>query len=123
MKKQIQKVLDIWCWATFTDGRFVITHFCGNDVLAEVSAEELCRNSFPQYRPHDVFEGLEFLVPSGRYTIPGERDKHVPQYYADPENKPRGYLRIVEWGVIAIALRVNRTAYEAIVEQRTSGRR
>lgn len=123
MKKQIQEVLDIWCWATFTDGRFVITRFCGDEVLAKVSAEELYRNSFPQYRPRDVFEGLEFLVPGGRYTIPGERDKRVPQYYAHSENKPRGYLRIVEWGVVAIALRVNRKAYEGIVERRTSGRR
>lgn len=123
MKKQLQKVLNLWCWATFTNGRFVITHFCGDEVIAEVSADEFYGSSFPDYRTRDVFEGLEFLVPSGRYTIPGERDKHAAQYYPDPENKPHGYLRVVEWGVVALAHRANRKAYEDIVGRRVSGRR
>lgn len=125
MKEQIQKVLNLWCWGTFTDGRFIITHFCGNEIIAEVSAEEFYRNSFPQYRPSDVFEGLEYLVTAGRYTIPGERDKRpTAKYYADPGDRPRGYLRFVEWGIVALASRINRIGHEAVEARRTSsGRR
>jgi hypothetical protein len=123
VKKEIQKVLNLWCWATFTDGRFVITRFCGDEVLAEVSADKFYRDSFEQYQASDVFEGLEYLVTAGRYTIPGERDKRTAQYHADPEGRPRGYLRFVEWGVIALAMRVNRKGHEAIKERRASGRR
>ncbi len=123
MKKQIQQVLDLWCWATFTNGKFVITRFCGDEVLAEIPADKFYRDSFDQYQASDVFEGLEYLVTAGRYTIPGERDKRTAQYYVDPEDRPRGYLRFVEWGVIALASRVNRKGHEAIEARRASGRR
>ena len=46
-KKEIQEALNLWCSATFTDGRFIVTRFRRNEVLAEVSAEEFHRISFP----------------------------------------------------------------------------
>lgn len=102
---------------------FVITRFCGDEVLVAALADKFYRNSFDPYRASKVFEVLEYLVTAGRYTIPGERDKSATRYYADPEARPRGYLRFVEWGVIALASQVNRTGHASIEERCTSGRR
>src|SRR5689334_23968799 len=41
------------------------------------------------------------------YTDPAERHKQYAKYI-DPDRKPRGYLRWVEWALIALSSRADR---------------
>lgn len=41
----------------------------------------------------------------------------------DPEDRPRGYLRFVAWGIVALAMRVNRTGHASVKDRRAIGRR
>jgi hypothetical protein len=117
MKKEITDLLDLWCWATFTEGRFMITRFYGDELLAEVSVDEFFRNSTDMQlmgvTPADIPEGVEYLVPSRRYTDPEERHKQYAKYI-DPDKKPRGYLRWIELALIALSTAAGSKAHKAI---------
>lgn len=125
MKQEIMDLLDMWCWATFTEGRFKITRFYGDELLAEVSVDEFFRNSTDMQlmgvTPTDIPEGVEYLVPSRRYTDPEERHKQYAKYI-DPDKKPRGYLRLIEWALIALSSRAGSKAHTDIEDYSKSKR-
>jgi hypothetical protein len=78
MRREIQEILDEWCWLTFIGGRFRATRFCSDELLAELTVEEFLRNHYPDdrglagLRAEDIPEGMEFLFNSDRYApLPG----------------------------------------------------
>ena len=125
MKQELKDLMDLWAWATFSGGTFKITRFYSDELLAEVPVDEFFRNSsdiqLMGVTPADVPEGVEYLVPSRRYTDPAERHKQYAKYI-DPDRKPRGYLRWVEWALIALSTRAGSKAHKEIETYRKSKR-
>lgn len=121
MRQQIHGVLDLWCWATFTEGSFHVTRFGCDERLAVISAEEFFRNSTDKYGEAEIPEGTEYLVPSRRYTDPEERTKRHAKY-VDADKRPKGYLRLIELGLVALSASAGRKAHKAITSRRTTTR-
>jgi hypothetical protein len=75
-----------------------------------------------QRRPHqcnetEIPEGTEYLVPSRRCTDPEERTKrHAKDIDAD--KRPKGYLRLIELGLVALSASARRKAHKAITTRR-----
>jgi hypothetical protein len=65
MRRVIQEILDEWSWLTFTEGRFRVTRFCSDDLIAEVTVEDFLRNHSQEDRvptglmPQDIPDGTE----------------------------------------------------------------
>jgi hypothetical protein len=121
MRQQIQEVLNLWCWATFTQGSFRITRFGCDEQLAVVSAEDFFKNSTDKPGEADIPEGTEYLVPSRRYTDPEERWK-LHAKYVDPDKRPKGYLRLIELGLVALSAKAGRKAHQAIASRHTTAK-
>jgi hypothetical protein len=75
MKEEILDVLGLWCWATFTNGVFKITRFCGEEVLAEVSIDEFFRNSTDIQRMGVTAAELPEGLPRSLILGPAARDR------------------------------------------------
>jgi hypothetical protein len=113
MKQAIQELLDSYCWATFTEGRFRITRFGCAELLAEVSVEELVR-SLPDRDSMggpamEISEGVEVLVP-GRPSRSATPRGEPAAGHLDPESKPVRSLRWIRWALAHLSSRTIREA-------------
>jgi hypothetical protein len=124
MKREILDLMDLWAWATLTGGSFKITRFTSDELLADVSVDEFYRShndiQFMGVTASELPDGLEYMVPSRRYTDPTERHKRYAKYI-DPEKKPKGFLRCVEWALIVLSSRVGAKA-DAAIRAHTKGK-
>ncbi len=116
-KQEIQKLLDGYCWATFTGGRFKVTRFGCDELIAEVRVEDLFR-SLPDMHSmggtaSEIPEGVEFLVPCSRYPRTPPLDKPAAEYL-NPENKPGRYVRWIRWALARLSSRSIRKARKEV---------
>ncbi len=101
LKQEIQKLLDDLCWATFTEGRFKLTRFGCDELIAYSGADELFRtlpDSSFMGRPAAIPEGVHFLVRCPRFS-PAEP---LNERAAEPlgrGNKPDRPVRWIRWAL------------------------
>jgi hypothetical protein len=95
VKQEIQNLLDDSCWAIFTEGRFKLTRFGCDELIAYSGADELFRtltDSSFMGRPAAIPEGINFLVPCSRYS-PAEPLNERAAEPLGTGNKPGRSLR------------------------------
>ena len=115
MKQELQKLLDDYCWATFTRGRFEITRFGCDELIAEISADELFRSlpemSFMGGAAAEIREGIDLLVPRSRFPRAAPLGRPAAEDLG-PENKPGRSLRWLRWALERLSSRSIREARE-----------
>lgn len=118
MKREIQKLLDDYCWATFTRGRFEITRFGCDELIAEIHADDLFHSlpdmSFLGYAAAEIPEGIDLLVPCRRYLRAAPLHRPAAEHLG-PEDKPGRSLRWLRWALERLSSRSIREARERVL--------
>jgi hypothetical protein len=129
MRREIQDVLEGWCWCAFDGGTFRITKFGCNELLAEIPVEDFLRTNYPEDKSlmglaaSDIPEGTEYLLTSGAYSPrynpaydPRLDERRKATHFARYARKGAllDYVTWLEIGLFALSLRRARANYKIL---------